>query len=93
MDPAMRPLLTEKINLAADDFKKLSLKKHPGDKEYLEMIKIGLGRFDGIYLDTEDKERVCGYFTELMNIVGLKSSDGLLNNFLYGFDPNQFKKK
>jgi hypothetical protein len=43
-------------------------------------------------LDTEDKERVCTYFEELMDIVELDSSNGQLNEFLYGFDPNQLKK-
>jgi hypothetical protein len=46
-----------------------------------------LDRFKSIYveIDTEDRERVCAYFEELMDIVGLESSDGHLNNFLYGF--------
>ena len=88
-DPAMRPTLTDKINLAADDFKKLSLSGNATDKDYQEKIKIGLQRFDDIYinLDTEDRERVCEYFEELMDIVGLQSSGGHLNNFMYGFDP------
>jgi hypothetical protein len=56
---------------------------------YQDKIKIGLKRFGDIYinLDTEDRERVCHYFEELMDIVGLESSDGHLNNFMYGFDP------
>lgn len=88
-DTSMRPLLTEKINLAADDFESLAKKGNASDKEYQDKIKIGLQRFADIYinLDTEDRERVCHYFEELMDIVGLESSDGHLNNFMYGFDP------
>ena len=55
------------------------------------MIKIGLERFKDI-VDTEDRERICLYYEELMNMVGLESSAGLLNKFLYGFDPNSLKK-
>lgn len=88
-DPALRPELTEKINLAADDFKKLADKGAATDEEYQDAIKKGLGRFIGIYLDTEDRERVCGYFEELMDIVGLESSGGYLNDFMYGFDPGK----
>jgi Domain of unknown function (DUF4844) len=84
MDEKMRPLLSEKINLAAEDFKEVMRSPKATDKKYQEKIKIGLNRFSGIYLDTEDKERVCGYFEELMDIVGLESSDGLLMEFLYG---------
>jgi len=88
-NPNLKPVLTEKINLAADDFKKLADKGIATEKEYQNAIKIGLDRFANLYLqlDTEDRERVCHYFEELMDIVGLESSGGHLNNFMYGFDP------
>lgn len=91
-DPSLKPVLTEKINLAADDFKKLADKGNATDKEYQIAIKIGLDRFADLYLqlDTEDRERVCSYFEEIMDIVGLESSGGHLNNFMYGF---QIEKK
>jgi hypothetical protein len=90
-DPAMRPILTVKINLVADDFKALAEKGKATDKEYQAKIKIGLQRFNDVYikLDTEDRERVCLYFEELMDIVGLESSNGQLNEFVYGFDPTR----
>lgn len=34
--------------------------------------------------DTEDRERCCDYLVEVMDIVGLESSEGLLNRFMYG---------
>lgn len=88
-DPALRPVLTEKINLAADDFKKLAEQGNVSNKDYQDIIKKGLDRFSGLYLqlDTEDRERICNYFEELMDIVGLESSGGHLNRFMYGFDP------
>lgn len=90
-DPSLKPVLTEKINLAADDFKKLADKGNATDKEYQNTIKNGLDRFAALYLqlDTEDRERVCYYFEELMDIVGLERSGGHLNNFMYGFDPTK----
>ena len=42
--------------------------------------------------DTEDRERACAYLEQIMDIVGLKSSDGLLNRWLYGFDPRRAKR-
>jgi hypothetical protein len=88
-DPKLKPVLTEKINLAADEFEKLADKGNATDKEYQNAIKVGLDRFVDLYLqlDTEDRERVCSYFEELMDIVGLESSGGHLNNFMYGFNP------
>lgn len=90
-DPTLRPTLTEKINLAADDFQKLATSGNATEKDYQDKIEIGLKRFRDIYinLDTEDKERVCNYFEELMDIVVLESSGGHLNEFMYGFDPTQ----
>jgi hypothetical protein len=86
---ALQLILTEKINLAADDFEIIAESGKATDKEYQDKIEIGLQRFSDVYinLDTEDRERVCHYFEELMNIVGLESSGGHLNEFMYGFDP------
>lgn len=90
-DPKLKSILIEKINLVADDFKKLADKGNSTDKDYQNAIKNGLERFSDLYLqlDTEDRERVCSYFEELMDIVGLESSGGHLNNFMYGLDPTK----
>lgn len=94
-DEKLRPLLTEKINEVAIDFKKISESKNPTDEKYQEVIRIGLLKFPEIELgyDSEDRERILLYFQEIMDIVGLKSSNGKLNNFYYGFDPKELKKK
>jgi hypothetical protein len=90
-DPKLKPILTEKINSVADEFKKLADQGNSTDKDYQNVIKSGLEKFSDVYLqlDTEDRERVCSYFEELMDIVGLESSGGHLNNFMYGFDPSK----
>ena len=94
-DEKLRPIFTNKINESASDFKTIAESENPTDKKYQEQIRIGLSRFADIYLelDTEDRERVCTYFEELMDVVGLESSNGQLNNFMYGFDPNKLIKK
>jgi len=94
-DEKMRPILTDKINQVATDFKNVAESENPTDIKYQEKIGIGLSRFADIYLelDTEDRERVCMYFEELMDIVGLESSNGQLNKFMYGFDPNELIKE
>jgi Domain of unknown function (DUF4844) len=38
--------------------------------------------------DMEERERVCEYLESVMVILGIESSDGQLNTWLYGFDPN-----
>lgn len=86
-DETLRIELTQKINLAADDFKKLAESGKATESDYQDRIEVGLKRFDSASLDTEDRERVCHYFEELMDIVGLESSGGKLNEWMYGFDP------
>ena len=88
-DPKMLLVLTNKINKTAIDFKKVSSSKNPTSEQYQKVIKTNLKTFKGIYtnLDTEDRERICNYIEELMDIVKLESSDGLLNKFMYDFDP------
>ena len=92
-DISLRMLLEKNINDAAEDLKKIYIKQNSTDNEYQEQIKKHLEPFHNFQLDTEDKERVCLYFQELMDIIGLESSGGLLNIFLYGFDPTDLKIK
>jgi hypothetical protein len=53
----------------------------------MEAFKAAYPAFE--YADTEERERAIGYFEELMDILGVESSDGLLNKLMYGFDPQQ----
>lgn len=84
----LKPILVEKLNQVADNFRQVAESGEATDKAYREKIQIGLESFRDVYLrlDTEDKERACRYFEELMDISGLESSNGLLNEFVYGFN-------
>ena len=62
------------------------LSSQPKQAFVLMKFKIHLENFNGE--DTEEKERVCEYCEQIMEILGIESSDGVLNNWLYGFDPN-----
>ena len=83
--------MTDLINQSAKDFQNIAKKGNTTEQEYQNAIETGLKRFSKIYLelDTEDKERICSYYEELMDIVQLESSAGHLNNFIYGFDPSK----
>lgn len=45
---------------------------------------VGFGRAE---LDSEDAERVAECFEMAMDCLGIESSEGALNRWLYGFDP------
>ena len=51
--------------------------------EFLEMLTA----FE--HEDTEEKEQACTYCERVMEILGIDSSDGALNTWLYGFDPEK----
>jgi len=86
----LKPKLSELLSLSASDFM-MVIKNQPTEEKFLDKIKVGLERFNPYYLDldTEDREKICHYFEELMDCVGLESSNGLLNNWMYNFDPTK----
>lgn len=83
----IREKITDLVNRAIDRF--ISVARSKGDeKDFQQVIRQGLSYFETLdySLDTEDRERVCRYFEEMMNAIGLESSDGILNRWMYGFD-------
>ncbi|MBT1687365.1 DUF4844 domain-containing protein [Dawidia soli] len=85
-DEADKETLTGLVNKGIDEF--TNVVHSGGDEAYREAIRKGLSYFDesGLYIDTEDRERVGLYFQQMMDAVGVESSGGILNTWLYGFD-------
>jgi hypothetical protein len=63
------------------------LASNPRKEAALEAFRSALSRFDAF--DSEERERVCSYLEQIMDILGIESSDGLLNTWRYGFDPHK----
>jgi flagellar basal body-associated protein FliL len=63
----------------------VGLPQHPNKKYVMSQFKQALDSFETN--DTEERERFCQYLEEIMDILKIESSDGLLNRWLYGFDP------
>jgi hypothetical protein len=78
-------LQAESILNALIDRVAKGLEKQPTSDFVLTEFKAALDKFQ--LFDTEDREQVCAYLETIMDCVGLESSDGLLNDWLYGFDP------
>ena len=63
---------------------------HATEDFVLRHFKIALSELDRIGVsDTEDREAACEYLEQVMEAVGLESSYGLLNTWLYGFDISE----
>ncbi len=55
-----------------------------GSKNFvLREFKITMAQFEPV--DTEDRERFLSYLEEIMDIVGIESSDGLFQSWMYGW--------
>ena len=58
------------------------LPSHPSKQFVLEQFKFALAPMsEG---DTEDRERAALYCEKVMDVLGIESSDGLLNEWMYG---------
>ncbi|WP_455672621.1 DUF4844 domain-containing protein [Phocaeicola sp.] len=79
----MREPLNNLLNLLADSFQKVA-HENPDNKLYQLAMRQLLVAMKGVYLDSEDQDQFCISIEELMNIVGLESSGGLLNKWRYG---------
>lgn len=87
-DEELRKPLNELLNILAETFQKIA-HNQPNEKQFQIAIKQLLDNMNNIYMDSEDQDQFCRSIEALMDIVGLESSDGLLNTWRYGFDPEQ----
>jgi hypothetical protein len=57
--------------------------------QLLRILKEHLLDISRDELDTEDAEQVAEQFDAMLDALHIDSSDGLLNTWMYGFDPNK----
>jgi hypothetical protein len=62
-----------------------NLPKHPTKQYVLTEFRATLTPIE--MEDSEERDQFLGYLERIMDIVGIESSDGLLNEWRYGFDP------
>lgn len=62
------------------------------NKDFKNAITSILVKFNNsnVSWDSEDLDNICTMIEDIMNLVGLESSDGILNSWRYGFDPSGF---
>jgi hypothetical protein len=90
-DPVLRARLTVKINSSINRFLK-AVQQGASRKDILALLASEISTFPRIELGSEDAGQVAGTFEEIMDCLGLESSDGILNVWMYGFDPAKIKK-
>lgn len=65
------------------------LKASPTKEFVLSEFQIMLDHFDSLEPDTLERQEACVYCERVMLLVGIERSDGLLNRWMYGFDPDE----
>jgi hypothetical protein len=76
-----RLLAEEQLNRLIDRLRD-ALPSKPSKRFTLAEFARTLSEFEAI--DTEDREQLLRYLEEIMDILGIASSDGLLNRWMYG---------
>ncbi|GAB3853602.1 hypothetical protein GCM10028822_22550 [Hymenobacter terrigena] len=77
----VRPDLNRYLVISADDFLRVT-KEQPTKEAYLKCLDNGLARIAPLAETVTDRQQVAEYFQDLMEIVGLESSEGRLDSFV-----------
>lgn len=76
------PWCNQTLNESIDRFSDM-IERKPSRQELLSEVKTGLNQFNNLVSDTEDREMVCHYFDTICEIIGIQSTDGIINSWLY----------
>jgi hypothetical protein len=83
---AVRQMSTAHIDALLDRLL-VGLWQNPTKFFVLGEVKSTLTEFD--LADSEEQDRACMYIENIMDVLGIESSDGLLSQWRYGFDPGE----
>jgi len=89
IDPLKRSIAEAAINSAISNIAS-GIRSHPTKAFVLERFQRALSLIDAAGVtDSEDREAVARYLEQVMDAVGVESSDGMLSNWVYGFDVSE----
>lgn len=88
-DEFSRLVLESAVNGAVDSIIQM-IEKTPRKSYVLGVFKWVLGRMD--HLDTEDQEQLLAYFSRVLDILGIESSNELFNVWRYGVPYGWFMR-
>ncbi len=81
----LKSLLNTILSQVIDNFIE-AVKRGDDERSLLKLLAEGISCFKRDFLETEDAERVGTVFEEIMDCIGLESSEGILNDWMYGED-------
>ncbi|MDB5236540.1 MAG: hypothetical protein JWR44_3533 [Hymenobacter sp.] len=83
LPPETRPVLNRILLQSANEFVNITARK-PTKEAYFKIVDAGLTRLTPLMPKLEDREQVAEYYQDLLDIVGLESSEGRLTAFVEG---------
>ncbi|WHP04935.1 DUF4844 domain-containing protein [Acinetobacter corruptisaponis] len=88
-DQQLKDQLNQQIADTAQQFIKHYENSAPPTKaQLLQTLSAGIHQINPDHLDTEDREQVATTFEQFLDILGLESSEGILNTWMYGEEVN-----
>lgn len=79
-----KDILCNELNITVQYFIDY-VRNDTNEKQYYSLLSKRINKFNKYDLDTEDREYIAGFFEKIMEAIGLESSRGILNEWLYGF--------
>ena len=83
---AVRARCQARVDLLVTNLHK-SLPSHPTKTFVLSQMQVMLDSASSE--DSEERDQTLTYMERILDILGIESSDGLLNKWRYGFDPKR----
>ena len=65
----------------------------PSQQQLLHILSNGINQIDPNSLNTDDREQVATIFENFLDVIGLDSSEGILNTWVYGKEINKLITK
>ena len=86
LDPSLKADLNSKVDAAAVALANAA-EAETSRPQLLAILKKHISGIDRDSLDTEDAEHVAELFEQMLDALSIERSDGILNDWMYGFDP------
>lgn len=86
LDATLRSQLNAGVDRAAEALA-VAAEAQFTNAQLLAILEQHLLQIDRDALDTEDAEQVATQFEAMLNSLEIESSEGILNTWMYGFDP------
>ena len=84
-DPALRTKLNAHFKNSVDLLIS-AVNRGASSDQLLKIIDTGINSVDRAVLETEDAEQFAGSFEQTLDCLGIESSGGILNRWMYGFE-------